>query len=391
MKDLSVLQSFSGTTIPRIIFGKGSFSQLAKEIAYLGNTPLIVTGGYSFVESPNWESLSADLNNFGINAELYRVFEEPDVKAIDNAVFEFSGKSIDLIVVIGGGSALDVGKALAGMLPICGSIANYLEGREGKKLYSGKPLPVIAVPTTAGTGSEATKNAVITDYSNSPVKRSFRDHRLIPCLALVDPLLIKTCPTSVILSNAMDAFTQLLESFLSTRANPFCDALAYDALSRFINNFDPLKPHNVDAYPSLSYAALISGICLAQTGLGSIHGIAAPLGARLKIPHGIACGTTLAAATEVNVIALRERGSSLAALDRYQLVSNIFGLDSVDELVETLWKWRDNSKMVGLTELGLTEELIPSIIANSRGNSMKTNPIELTDGEIEQILRLSLS
>lgn len=390
MSDLSSIQVFNGNPIPKTVFGEGSVCQLLDYIAELGQFPLLVTGGRSFVESAAWEQLTIKLKALGVPYQHFRVVGEPDVEMIDGALNKLRQSPIDLVVGIGGGSAVDTAKALAGMLPVKGSIADFLEGLPGQQPYKGLPLPVIAVPTTAGTGSEATKNAVITVYGQQAAKRSFRHEGLVPKLALIDPVLLGSCPASVMLANAMDAFTQLLESYLSVKANPFCDAVVLDALLRFVQHFDPKSPDKIETHSTLAYAAHISGISLAQTGLGSVHGIAAPLGAQLKIPHGIACGTTLAAATEVNIKALRERAQVSEALKRYTQVSHLFGLDSPDELVERLWQWRAESNIPGLGDFGLKLDLIPSIVSNSKGNSMKTNPVELTDEEIHQILEMSL-
>lgn len=390
MIDLDSPLSFNLSPTPRIVFGAGSVSQLGREIELIGQKPLLVTGGKSFVEGPHWQQLTSYLRAKGIEFEHSRVTGEPDVDLIDKELSRLRACNIDVVVGIGGGSAIDAAKALAGMLPISGNIADFLEGSANQKSYVGKPLPIVAVPTTAGTGSEATKNAVITTGGKIAVKRSFRHERLVPVLALTDPQLLDSCPAEIMLANAMDAFTQLLESYLSVRSNPVTDALALDAMERFVACFDPKAPDKISGLSTLAYAALISGMCLAQTGLGSVHGVAAPLGANLKIPHGIACGTTLAAAVEVNIKALKARIPNSPALKRYSTISGLFGKDRAEDLADCLWGWREQSEISGLADFGLTPDLVPTIVSNSRGNSMRTNPIELSDHEITSILTMSM-
>lgn len=388
--NLERITSFNLSLTPRIIFGAGSVSQLGLEIESIGKKPLLVTGGKSFVEGPHWQKLTTYLTARGIEFEHSRVRDEPDVDLIDKELSRLRASNVDVVVGIGGGSAIDVAKALAGMLPISGSISGFLEGSLDQKPYRGEPLPIIAVPTTAGTGSEATKNAVITMGGEIAVKRSFRHERLVPVLALTDPELLESCPAEIMLANAMDAFTQLLESYLSVRSNPVTDALALDAIERFVACFDPKAPDKKSGLSTLAYAALISGVCLAQTGLGSVHGVAAPLGANLKIPHGIACGTTLAAAVEVNVKALKARIPNSPALKRYSTISGLFGKDRAEDLADSLWVWREQSEISGLADFGLTPDLVQTIVSNSRGNSMRTNPVELSDNEIASILIMSM-
>ena len=246
----------------------------------------------------------------------------------------------------------------------------------------GPATPFIAVPTTAGTGSEATKNAVLSVAGQ--YKKSFRDDRLVAEWAIVDPDLLATCPPELIAADGMDAFTQLLESFVSTRANPITDALARSGLAAASEALLPLYGQQSAALRAkMAYASLLSGICLAQTGLGSVHGLAAPLGAFFPIPHGVACGTLLATATRVNIAALRQREPDSPALIKYEEVRRLLG---AADLPAMLAGWRERLALPRLAAYGVTAADIPRIVADSRGSSMKTNPVVLTDDEIAGIV-----
>jgi len=238
-------------------------------------------------------------------------------------------------VGIGGGSALDAAKAIAGLLRVGDSVMDYLEGVGPEKPYTGPAVPFIAVPTTAGTGSEATKNAVLSRHGRDGFKKSFRDERLVAQHALVDPDLLIGCPPELIAANGMDALTQLVESWTSLRANPFTDALALsgleaarDALLPWYENAGGPADITEAARSRMAYASLISGITLAQVGLGAVHGLASPLGAFFPIPHGVVCGTLLAEATDINIRAMRERDRHNPALARYaRLAEILLGLE----------------------------------------------------------------
>jgi alcohol dehydrogenase len=255
------------------------------------------------------------------------------------------------------------------------------------------------VPTTAGTGSEATKNAVLSRHGAAGFKKSFRDDKLVAEWAIVDPDLLSTCPPAIIAANGMDAFTQLLESYVSTRANPFTDSLAVsgmaavrDSLLAWYEDWGDAGDHR----SRMAYAALLSGITLAQVGLGSVHGLAAPLGAYFPIPHGVACGTLVAEATRVNIAALQERAPTSPALGRYAEVGRLLsGQNMADSaalarLSEILEDWTGRLAIARLGSYGVSESDIPRIVAGSRGSSMKTNPILLSDEEIGRLVRTRL-
>jgi alcohol dehydrogenase len=334
---------------------------------------------------------------------------------------------ISVVVGIGGGSVLDTAKAVAGLLIPGNSVMDHLEGIGPELPYRGPSVPFVAVPTTAGTGSEATKNAVLSVRGAGGFKKSFRDESLVARVAIVDPDLLAACPPELIAANGMDALTQLLESYVSVKANPFTDALALSGLAcvrdGLVAWFEAAAGRGVAAQRSvaapaaaiakapaaaaapapaparerMAYAALCSGICLAQAGLGAVHGLASPLGAQYPIPHGVACGATLVAATRANIAALVARDPGSVALSRYAaagwILSGVAGADdreAREALLVALETLTIRLAVPRLSAYGITEASIPALVADSRGSSMKTNPITLTDDEIAAILRESL-
>lgn len=318
---------------------------------------------------------------------------------VDDAVRLYGADPIDVVIGIGGGSALDAAKAIAGLLKPGNSVMDHLEGVGPELPYTGPTTPFIAVPTTAGTGSEATKNAVLSVQGLNGFKKSFRDEKLVAEYALIDPDLLATCPPAVIAANGMDAFTQLLESFVSSRAGPLTDSLAWGGMKAARDGLLTLYADAGDATARerMAYAAMVSGITLAQVGLGSVHGLAAPLGAFFPIPHGVVCGTLVAAATRVNIESLRTREATHPALEKYAQVGRLLSkqghLDmeaSHAALIETLERWTHALSLPTLSHFGVSQADIPRIVTNSRGSSMKTNPVRLEDDEIAAILAARL-
>ena len=390
---------FNLARLPRIELSRGAIAQLPGRVASYGRQALIVTGARSFIESEQWAMLNAAFSAQGISWKTVHIPGEPSPQLVDAAVSVHRNTPFDCVVGIGGGSALDAAKAIAGLLRPGNSVMDHLEGVGPELPYKGPATPFIAVPTTAGTGSEATKNAVLSVHGEQGFKKSFRDEKLMAEWALIDPDLLATCPPGVLAANGMDAFTQLLESFVSSKSNPFMDALtvsgmehARDALLPWYEGIGDPAGHQT----GMAYAALLSGITLAHVGLGSVHGLASPLGAFFPIPHGVVCGTLVAEASRINIEAMQTRQPDNPALVKYAqagrlLVRQELGDDEArTALVEILTDWTRRLKLPRLGEYGITEADIPRIVANSRGSSMKTNPIVLTDEEIADILRARL-
>ncbi|MCU0936602.1 MAG: iron-containing alcohol dehydrogenase [Gammaproteobacteria bacterium] len=427
------LRAFSIARLPRIEFGPGAFAKVPDIVAGFGRRVLLVTGGRSLEAGPHWAPLLDGLAARGVDWRQVRVSGEPSPQVVDEAVQAYGwsgpipgspsgggrnpdesgmrtaaagaakagaetggGARIDVVLGIGGGSALDAAKAIAGLLRVGRSVMDYLEGVGPELAYQGPAVPFVAVPTTAGTGSEATKNAVLSVAGEQGFKKSFRDDRLVAEHAVVDPDLLATCPPEVLAANGMDALTQLLESYVSTRANAFTDALALSGLEAVREGllpwFEAGGPQPL-AQEKMAYASLVSGVCLAQTGLGSVHGLASPLGAFYPIPHGVVCGTLVAACTAVNLEALRERDRRDVALDKYGRAGQVLAgrafdsrSEAADALVRLLEDWTARLALPRLGRYGLSEAGLDHVVAHSRGSSMKTNPIALTDAEVRECL-----
>jgi len=390
------LSSFSIVRLPRIEFGSGAVHKLPGIAAAYGTQVLLVTGARSFAESASGVALLNSLRERGLSWEQVKVAGEPSPAFVDETVAALRATHFDAVVGIGGGSALDAGKAIAGLLRPGNSVLEHLEGVGPELPYRGPATPFIAVPTTAGTGSEATRNAVLSTPGG--FKKSFRDEKLVAEWAIVDPDLLASCPPALIAADGMDAFTQLLESFVSTRANAMTDALARSGLMAVRDALPALyRQQSAAAREQMAYASLCSGICLAQAGLGAVHGLASPLGALFPIAHGVVCGTLVASATASIIAALEARDPDHPALPKYAEIGRRFarqkglnGRDARRYLVEFLRSWERELALPRLSQYGIGEGDLPRIVAASRGSSMKTNPIELSDAELTQILAARL-
>lgn len=395
-----MISPFAIARLPRIEFGSGVLTKVPALATRYGQQALLVLGGQSLQRSPHWPALQAGLQQAAVRFDIVQVTGEPSPDMVDAAVDARRDDAIDVVIGIGGGSVLDAAKAIAGLLRVPHSVMDYLEGVGPERAYEGPAVPFIAVPTTAGTGSEATKNAVLSRQGADGFKKSFRDEQLVPEYAVVDPDLLASCPPALIAANGMDALTQLLESYVSLKANPYTDALALSGLTAVRDSLLPWYQDAqgaADARAGMAYGALLSGITLAQVGLGSVHGLASPLGAFFPIPHGVVCGTLVAAATRVNIDALRARQPDNPALAKYARLGELFckrPFDSAaaaqDALVALLEDWTRRMALQALSEYGVQAEDLDHIITHCRGSSMQTNPIILTDDEVRTVLTARL-
>ncbi len=398
------IPGFSLGRIPRLEFGSGTFARVPEVVRRNGRRVLLVTGGHSLAASGRRDALLAALAGVDLTvAGELAVVGEPGPAIVDGAVAAYRDAGVEVVLGVGGGSVLDAGKAIAGLLRTGTSVLDHLEGVGRQLPYPGPSVPFVAVPTTAGTGSEATRNAVLSERGPAGYKRSFRDERLVAADAVVDPDLLAGATPVQIATNGMDAVTQLLESYVSLRAGPLTDALAVSGLEAARDGLvawhaDPAGSGAPAARSQMAYAALLSGICLAHAGLGAVHGLASPLGAQLPVPHGGACGATLAPVTAANITALSDRAPGSPALARYAALGRLIGdlpVDAPDPearaaLVSTLRAWTAALGVPGLGIYGLDDASIPAIVADARGSSMRTNPIVLTDEELVAVLHASL-
>jgi alcohol dehydrogenase class IV len=392
-----MVAGFSIARLPRIEFGAGAIARLPELAGRYGYTALLITGVTSLLRSPAWSVIEYGLQAAGISWQRETVGGEPSPQTVDDIARRHRAGDVDVVIGIGGGSVLDAAKAIAGLLCIDNSVMDFLEGVGPELPYRGPATPFIAVPTTAGTGSEATKNAVLSVAGPDGFKKSFRDECLVPEYAVVDPDLLATCPPHLIAADGMDALTQLLEAYVSSRANPYTDALAWSGMQAARDSLLPWYERigeQSEARSGMAYAALLSGICLAQTGLGSVHGLASPLGAFFPIPHGVVCGTLVGAATRMNIDAMLAREPDNPALAKYARVGELLcqrpfaTLEQAwEELISLLDQWTGRLELPTLDRYGIRPADFGRIVAHSRGSSMKTNPIVLTDDELGTILQ----
>ncbi|MBB77324.1 MAG: alcohol dehydrogenase [Planctomycetaceae bacterium] len=377
--------AFDLLTPKRIIFGWGRRRELGDMIASLGTRCFIVLGSRTLSQHALFNSIQNSLEIAGITANTPEwISREPLVSDVDQAVQRAREWKADVVLGIGGGAALDLAKAVAALTPqvMHASVSDYLEGVGRELSLTKQPLPNLLMPTTAGTGSEATKNAVISS-PQAQFKKSLRADSMLTDVALIDPELTVTAAPNVTLHSGMDALTQCLESYLSCRATVVTRTLALEGF-RHAWTALPLvmqNPESRTARESMSYAALLSGIALANSGLGLAHGVAAALGIHAAIPHGLACAIMLPVALQVNLASSRD---DLGELDAARADTNTGSAESLIEAIRTL------SRNMGLPErlrdVAVRKEQLAVIATSSGGNSMRGNPREITDAELRDIL-----
>jgi alcohol dehydrogenase class IV len=373
--------SFEFATAARIIFGEGTVGQLAGAAAAMGKRALLVTGAHRRVEAAA--------------GPWFAVEGEPAVDTIRCGTALARAEGCDVVVAIGGGSAIDAGKAIAAMVANPGDPLDYLEVIGRGQPLARASVPFIAVPTTAGTGSEVTRNAVLASPEHR-VKASLRSAGMLARLALVDPELTVGLPRAITASTGLDALTQLIEPYVSVRANSMTDLLCVDGIRRAGAALHRVwdDPNDRAARREMSWASLLGGLALANAGLGAVHGFAAPVGGMFPAPHGAACAALLPHAMAVNIEALRSRAPESEALRRYGEVARLVtgnpgataadGVRYVAELCRRL-------EIAPLRAYGVRESDIAALAEKAaRASSMKANPIELTAQELREIATRSL-
>lgn len=372
-------------------FGAGRVSEVPQALVELGaNRVMVITGR----TTSRADAIRSTLNAAGISTMVFGVAAEPSIERVRAAVALLAEAGCDAVLGFGGGSALDVAKAAAVLATSGSDPMDHLEVIGAGRPIERAGLPCVAVPTTAGTGSEVTRNSVL---SGGGVKASLRSPLMLPKVALVDPDLLVGVPKPTIAASGMDALSQLIEPLLSLRANPFTDALARDGIRRSARSLSRAYQEGMDdpgVRDDLALASLFGGVCLANSGLGAVHGLAAAAGARLSAPHGAVCAAVLAAAMDVNLRALRQRAPGHSALGRMNEVAALL-TDRSDATPEDAIVWLQELtsalSIPGLASYGLDQEQISAVVAAAqKASSMRGNPIELSDEEVREIVTGSL-
>ena len=386
------MDKFIISPIPELIFGSGTLVKLPDQIEKNNyQNIVIITGGNSFVSSFAWEKLKRSLDASGVKFVHYKSSGETHPDTVDNIIFDLKLTSVDAVIAIGGGTVMDTGKAVSAMLCMPGSIVDYLEG-VGTKEPVGRRKPLICVPTTSGTGSEATKNAVITKIGKDGFKKSLRHKAYIPDTVIIDPELIVTCPKHISMATGIDAVTQLLESYVSTQSSPFTDMSSFYGLQLAGKSLPLLAEDgsNIEARSQMAYAAYLSGISLANAGLGVIHGAASVLGSIRAIPHGVVCGTLLGTVTERIISKLKKDDLSSKYLLKFAAAGTaLTGMDlgssvkNIDLLLKTLNYWVQDFNIAKFSEYGFTKNDL-EYAAKTIG--LKNTPVKLNFKDIYSIL-----
>ena len=383
--------NFEFATATRIIFGAGKLGEAGKLVAGFGSRALILTGS----DPTHFQQLAPILSENGVTAVQMRVNGEPSTRLVQEGVALARRHACDVVVGLGGGSAMDAGKAIAALLTNEGDLYDYLEVvGKGKNLVH-PSAPYVAIPTTAGTGTEVTRNAVLS-VPEYKVKVSLRSQYMLARLAIVDPALTYSMPPLVTASTGLDALTQLIEPFVCNQPNPVVDAICRAGLGLVVRSL--MRAYrdggNLSAREDMSLAALFSGMSMANARLGGVHGFAGVVGGTLEAPHGILCARLLPFVMSMNIRALSQRDPRSEVLQRYDEVARILTGD-FHAKAEDGESWINamcaDLQVPPLSRYGLKREQFPEIIEKSmKASSMKGNPVTLTREELAEILELAL-
>lgn len=383
--------TFDFATAGRILFGRGRVAEAGPLAAAMGRRALVVTGASGGRAGPLLAALSAG----GVAAAICKVAGEPSIATVEEGVALGRAHGCDLVIGFGGGSALDAAKAIAAMLTNPGNLLDYLEVIGRGRSLACPSLPLIAIPTTSGTGAEVTRNAVLSSPAHR-VKVSLRSPFLLPALVIVDPELTIGLPPSVTAATGLDALTQVMEPFVSAAANPVTDGFCREGMARAARSLRQAFRNGADATAreDMAVVSLFGGLALANAKLGAVHGFAGVLGGMFDAPHGAICAALLPHVMTMNVAALSARDPGNPALARYDEVGRILcGTASADAAAGAAWT-RDlcaDLALSGLGDMGVAPGDFDQVIAKaSAASSMKGNPIALTPGEMAEILTRAL-
>ncbi len=383
--------NFDFATANRIIFGPGTARQVGQLASELGRHAMVITGKVS----ERHAFLVQNLKFHGIRSTQFSVSKEPTAKMVASGIDVGRHAGCDLVIAIGGGSVIDSGKAIAAMLSNQGDLNDYLEVIGKGKTIEKKPVANIVLPTTAGTGSEVTRNAVLMSTEHK-VKVSMRSPMMLPQIAIVDPELTYSMPPHITAGTGLDAVTQLLEAFVSINANPMTDAVCREGLKRAARSLERAYKNGNDkeARYDMCVASLFGGIALANAKLGAVHGIAGPFGGMYPGPHGMVCGRLLPGVMQMNVKAIQARRPDAIQLDRYEEIARIVTANQhalVDDGILWVRRLCDRLEVKPLSNYGLDEKNFPQLVQSAmQASSMKGNPVKLTEAEVITILRQAL-
>lgn len=379
------MSGFEILTAGRVVFGRGRAECAGAAVRAFGSRAILLRGSH-----PAADRLAAALRADGATVEEIRQKGEPLIDDLDAAVARGRALRADIVVALGGGSVIDMGKAVAALIPAARPAMSYLEVvGEGRPLDAA-PLPLVALPTTAGTGAEVTKNAVIGVPSHGR-KVSLRDDRMLADLAIIDPGLTDDTPRAVTLASGLDAVTQVIEPYLSRRATPFTDALCRDAIPRGLAALTRLmQAEDKGAREDLALTSMFGGLALANAGLGAVHGFAGVLGGQTGAPHGAICGRLLPGVLRANARAVEGQGGDIT---RQREIAGWIGaalgvtIDPLDALEARITGWG----LPRLAEMGVVADDIPQLVtASRRSSSMQGNPVDLSQEALEAVLHASL-
>ena len=382
---------FEFATATRILFGHGTLREVSPLARGMGTRALVVTGRSADRAAP----LLFGLSSVGVSYGTFAVSGEPTLELVEDGVRRLRAEQADIVISIGGGSVVDAGKAIAALAANSGELLDYLEVIGKAKALEKPPLPFVAIPTTAGTGAEVTRNAVLASPEQR-VKASLRTPLLLPKLAVIDPELALGLPPALTATTGLDALTQLIEPFVSCRANPLTDGLCREGLLRAARSLCRAceQPGDLAAREDMALASLFSGLALANSGLGSVHGFAASIGGMFSAPHGAVCAALLPHAMEVNLRALRQRQPQSEALSRYTEAARLLTAQanaSADDGVAWVRSLCADLQISPLRTYGITPTDAAALCDKaSQSSSMKGNPLPLTPEELSEVLERAL-
>ena len=357
-----------------------------------GQSVLLLTGTTSIHNSGHGDEIRKSLDDQKIKFHQEKIGSEPSPRMVDEIADRYKGRGIDVVVAIGGGSVMDAGKAISALLLVEYGARHYLEG-VGDMEHPGSKVPFIAMPTTSGTGSEMTKNAVLSEVGEKGYKKSMRHDNFIPDVAIIDPEMMLTCPPVLTATSGMDAFTQLLESYLSSNSNPLTDAIALQGLKMIKKHMIRAfleGENNLEARSGMALAAMFSGITLAHAGLGLVHGFASPIGAYCDLPHGLICGTLMAPVNSMTIDRIMH-DKDHPSYHKYMVISKVFSDFKYKEDKEFLMAFKE--KLEHITEIlevpGLPPEIMKDEVIRKvvEETSHKYHPVTFSRDELEQMIR----